>query len=321
MRAILVSSRNYRRQPFVHNPIRAFSSPIDFSDSKLAFQSKSTFYLVRAYFVFQTCRIQTIVDNAETLLRISYKRLGDSITDKILKKTYFAHFCAGEDEREIIPVINEYERDGIGSILDYAAEADITDDTIEVIEGLTEEEKDINVRTYAYKNELLCDERALTFDKCLRSANVVKGASSNGFVAVKVTALTNPKLLEKMSKVVVEIRNLFLKFDKNKDGLITLEEFERGYNYFFEGERSAEVFELIDADHRGLVDYVSWSNSITVEDLHLLTSQCREKGPLFHATFSDHERDLLLSFRNRVRKLARCQHDGRCRAHVLPTCH
>lgn len=306
MRAILSSStRNFNRQLSVHSPTRAFSAPVDFTDTKLIFQSKSTFSLFRAYFVFQTCRIQTIVNNSEKLLRLSYSILGNTITDTILKKTYFAHFCAGEDEKEIIPVINDYERHGIGSILDFAAEADIDSDTIGVIEGLTDEEKDINVRTYMYINEVLCDERALIFDKCLRSANVVKGASSNGFVAVKITALTNPKLLEKMSKVVVEIRNLFLKFDKNKNGMIHLDEFQRGYNYFFSGEQAAEIFESIDTDHRGFVDYISWSNSITVEDLHLLTKNCREKGPLFHTTFSDHERTLLLSFRNRVRKLAK----------------
>ena len=155
----------------------------------------------------------------------------------------------------------------------------------------------------------MCDERAQTFEKCLRSANVVKGASSNGFVAIKITALTNPQLLEKMSKVVVEIRNLFLKFDKNNTGYIEVDEFKRGYDYFFDGEMAAEVFNRIDSDRDGIIDYIEWSNTITIEDLHLLTSQCREKGPLFHATFTAEERDLLLSFRSRVRKLARLAHE------------
>lgn len=305
MRAFLRPARNVRCHPFVHLRTRPFCTEhVDFSNTKLVFQSKSTFSLIRAYLVFQSCRIQTIVDNAEKLLRVSYSILGDRLTDSILKKTYFAHFCAGEDEKEIMPVIYDYERHGIGSILDYAAEADIQEDPIKLIEGLTEDEMQIRVRTYTYKNELLCDERALTFDKCLRSANVVKGSSSNGFVAVKITALTDPEILEKMSQVVVEIRKLFVKFDKNENGLISADEFRRGYDYYFKGERAAELFELIDTDDRGQVDYISWSNLITIEDLHLLTSQCREKGPLFHATFSDHERDLLLSFRNRVRKLA-----------------
>ena len=277
----------------------------DFSDTKVIFKSKSTLSLIRAYFVFQSCRVPAIVNNAEKLLRLSYSILGDTITDKILKKTYFSHFCAGEDENEIIPVVNSYERYGIGSILDYAAEADLTDDTIDIIEDLSAEEKEINVRTYAYKNELLCDERANTFAMCLRSANVVKGATTNGFVAVKVTALTDPELLEKMSIIVVEIRNLFLKFDKNKTGMINADDFKRAYNYFFSGEQAEEIFDLIDTDRSGLVDYVEWSNTITVEDLHLLTSQCREKGPLFNATFTTHERDLLLSFRKRIRNLAK----------------
>lgn len=269
------------------------------------FQSKSTFYLCRAYFIFQTCRVEKLVANAEWLLQKAYSILGDRIVDTAMRHTFFAHFCAGEDENRIIPVINDYERHGIGSILDYAAEADISEDTTEVIDQLSDDEKEIVARTYAYKNELLCDERALTFDKCLRSANVVKGASSNGFVAVKITALTDPNLLKKMSTIVVEIRNLFLKFDENKNGMISAEEFQKGYDTFFSGDQSATVFGQIDKDHNGQVDYVSWSNSITVEDLHLLTSQCRQRGPLFNATFSDHERDLLLSFRSRVRKLAK----------------
>lgn len=305
MRAILTSPPNsLRRFPHISPSIRSFSKPVDFSNTEVCFQSKSTYQLTRAYFIFQSCRIKKLVDNAERLLRVSYKILGERITNGIMKRTYYAHFCAGEDENKIIPVVNELERHGIGSILDYAAEADITDDTIEVIEGLTEEEKDISVRTYEYKNEVLCDERAKTFEKCLRSANAVKGATNNGFVAVKVTALTNPKLLEKMSRMVVEIRNLFLKFDTQKNGLVDAEEFERAYNYFFTGARAQEVFKQIDQDDDGFVDYVQWSNIITVEDLHLLTSQCREKGPLFHATFTDHERDLLLAFRKRVRNLA-----------------
>ena len=131
-------------------PVRAYSSSkenldIDFSDTKKGFQAKSTFALYRAFLVFQSCQFRFIVSNAEKLLRYSYSILGDNITDAILKKTYFAHFCAGENEKEIIPVINDYERHGIGSILDYAAEADITDDTIEVIEGLSDEERGENI--------------------------------------------------------------------------------------------------------------------------------------------------------------------------------
>jgi proline dehydrogenase len=310
MRAIILPSRILRRQPFARSSVRAFSAPIDFNektcDTKLIYESKSTYALVRAYVIFQSTRVPAIVNNAEKLLQLTYSILGDTLTNAILKNTYFGHFCAGEDETEITPVINDFEKYGISSILDYAAKADEIDPTIDVVGGLlTEEEKEINTRTNMHKY----DERILIYEMCLRSANVVKGDSSDGFIAVKVTHLVNPILLEKMSKVVIELRNLFLKFDKNKTGMINKEDFQREYNNCFAGEKGAAVFDLIDTEQRGLVDYVSWSNSITVEDLHLLTSQCREKGPLFHATFSDHERELLLSFRNRVRRLAKLADD------------
>lgn len=254
--------------------------------------------------VFQSCRFPWIVAQSENLIRMSYNVLGDSITDFVLKKTFYGHFCAGEDTNEIRPVVDELDKNGIGSILDYAAEADISEDTLEVIDGLTEVEREIKVRTYDYKNEELCDQRAEVFADCLRSANAVKGYKTNGFVAVKVTALTDPALLEKMSTTVLELRNLFLKFDEDKSGYISTEEFERQYCEYFTGKDAKEVFDTLDFDKDGFVDYVSWSNIITIEDLSKLTSQCRVKGPLFNATFTEEEKMMLLRMRARMNKLA-----------------
>jgi proline dehydrogenase len=238
---------------------------------------------------------------------LSYNVFGDTITDAFLKRTFFGHFCAGEDTNDIHPVIERFDKNGIGSILDYAAESDITEDTMELLGELTEEERDIKVRTYNYLNEALCDSRAETFASCLRSANAVKGANTNGFVAVKCTALTNPKLLEKMSTTVVELRNLFLKFDKDETGFVTKEHFRQQFDlYFTSGEEKdvEDIFDSIDTGKDGMMDYIEWSNTITVEDLYVLTSRCKSQGPLFNATFSMAERELLLAMRDRIEKLA-----------------
>lgn len=101
---------------------------INFNDTKLTFQSKSFKELLRGYIVFQTCTIPFLVKNSEKLIKFSYNSLGNFITDNILNLTFFSHFCAGQNTEKIKPVIKNFELNGIGSILDYAAEADIEED-------------------------------------------------------------------------------------------------------------------------------------------------------------------------------------------------
>ena len=52
-----------------------------------------------------------------------------------MRRTFFRHFCAGEDAESIKPVIHELERNGIGAILDYAAEADLEEGAAEEPSG------------------------------------------------------------------------------------------------------------------------------------------------------------------------------------------
>jgi proline dehydrogenase len=96
----------------------------DFNDSKAAYEAKSNFELFRAMVVFQLCRIPFIVRHSEKLLIYSRKMLGGTLSDALLKATLFGHFCAGEDEKRIEPVILKMQKSGVGSILDYAHEDD-----------------------------------------------------------------------------------------------------------------------------------------------------------------------------------------------------
>ncbi len=53
--------------------------------------------------------------------------LGERITNGVLRHSFFGHFCAGEDAETIKPCIHKLKAYGVGSILDYAAEADVTE--------------------------------------------------------------------------------------------------------------------------------------------------------------------------------------------------
>jgi len=86
-------------------------------------------------------------------------------------------------------------------------------------------------RVYDYKSEGQCDKHVDVFKVCIHSVRDV--SPTHGFAALKVTALGNPKLLEQMSTMIVEVKRLFAKFDKKKTGLISREEFVHCYEEYF----------------------------------------------------------------------------------------
>jgi proline dehydrogenase len=89
-----------------------------------------------------------------------------------------------------------------------------------------EAERQIRVQTYDYESEAQCDKHVETFLHCIQD---VASFGPDGYAAVKITALGNPKLLARLSTAIVEAKRLFEIFDMNGDGVISREEFEFGY--------------------------------------------------------------------------------------------
>ena len=48
---------------------------------------------------------------------------------KLVNETFFKHFCAGQDRDEVKPLMDSLKKLGVGGILDYAAEEDVSDAT------------------------------------------------------------------------------------------------------------------------------------------------------------------------------------------------
>lgn len=174
---------------------------------------------------------------ADPLVRYSRRFLGDGITFGVMRHTFMKQFCAGETEDDILPTINMLRSNGIRAIIDYAAEDDVaaaapssgqqaeaqqapsTQDA--AASDATSWEPAPNMvavgRQYSYENEATCDKHVGVF---LKAIDTVARLPDQGFAAIKVTALGNPQLLERMSAALVEIRRLFSEADtdgeKNK---------------------------------------------------------------------------------------------------------
>lgn len=147
---------------------------LNFVDPAVNFNTKSSFQLLRSVAVFSICQIRPLIKRSDQLLKISYRIFGPGITNYVLKLSFFNHFCAGEDEVGIKPTVDYLHSNGIGSILDYAAEADIGSnetDTSKVEKRLMTDY--LQARVYDYEDENLCDSHAETFRKCILAVHQV----------------------------------------------------------------------------------------------------------------------------------------------------
>jgi len=269
---------------------------IDFQNSQANFSAKTTAQVLRATIVYQFCKFPLLVKNADYLLRISRSLLGDTITDNFLKATFFGQFCAGEDEQTIQPVMEYLNSNGIGGILDYAAENDIHP-------GMSKQDNDFPGTSYDYESEAACDVHVEAFRSCIRS---VAKVAPDGFAALKITALGNPKLLERMSHALKQAEKLFSNLDTNRDGVVSRQEFKDGYRYYFTNvdEKLPELLELLDPCDTGTVDYITWTKLFTPQDLPRLIANLHGNGTLPNATLTEEELKLMEVMFHRAYKVA-----------------
>lgn len=60
------------------------------------------------------------------MFRVARKLLGQRMFDRLMKMTFYGHFVAGEDQESIKPLIRRNKAFGVGFILDYGLEEDLS---------------------------------------------------------------------------------------------------------------------------------------------------------------------------------------------------
>ncbi|KAF4098885.1 proline dehydrogenase 1, mitochondrial [Onychostoma macrolepis] len=223
---------------------------IDFDNTREAYKSKDTLELLRSLLVFKLCTSDFLVDKNKELMDLSKKVLGQRLFEKLMKMTFYGQFVAGEDQNAIKPLIEKNQAFGVGSVLDYSVEEDLTQEEAEKKEmdscvseaekesrGMDHREKKykahrqfgdrrggvISARTYFYADEAKCDHHMETFINCIKAS---AGSSVDGFSAIKMTALGRPQFLLQFSEVLVKWRRFFslLAAHQGMDGMAILEQ-------------------------------------------------------------------------------------------------
>jgi proline dehydrogenase len=232
-----------------------------------------------------------------------------------VEKTLFRHFCAGVDENDIVKPIKRLNEAGVGGILDYAAEAKEDEgDSTEVVEGKLPLKQLAQARVHSYSDEAKCDENAKIFK---HAVSAVHNVSPNGFAAVKLSALGQPALLERMSVALVEIESFFSKLSNWTDGsqapnTLTYQQFLEGWGSFFDIKSEAQVreaFDRVDTDKDGVIDIVDWMSSLTLTDLPKMVSVCKNQGPLYRASLTEDEMEQMNNLLRRCDEICKLASD------------
>uniref|UniRef100_A0A8C8IV03 Proline dehydrogenase n=1 Tax=Oncorhynchus tshawytscha TaxID=74940 RepID=A0A8C8IV03_ONCTS len=223
---------------------------IDFGNTHEAYKSKDNIELLRSLLVFKLCTFDFLVDKNKELMDLSKKVFGQRLFERLMKMTFYGQFVAGEDHNSIKPLIHKNQAFGVGSVLDYSVEEDLTQEEAEKKEmdacvseaekesqGVDHREKKykahrqfgdrrggvVSARTYFYADEAKCDNQMETFLNCIKASG---GASVDGFSAIKMTALGRPQFLLQFSEVLVKWRRFFnlLAAQQGKSGMDALEQ-------------------------------------------------------------------------------------------------
>eukprot|EP01096_Ripella_sp_DP13-Kostka_P009427 TRINITY_DN3625_c1_g1_i1.p1 TRINITY_DN3625_c1_g1~~TRINITY_DN3625_c1_g1_i1.p1 ORF type:complete len:655 (+),score=205.23 TRINITY_DN3625_c1_g1_i1:174-1967(+) len=252
------SSQASRPSPAPSSTTSPSSPPpkLDFFDSRLAFETKTTWELVRALLVFRMCSIQWLVRTSEKLITVSRAVLGDTIPFLFIRPTFFEHFTAG-NEQDLPFVLQRLQKIGVGAILDYAAEKDVSTPS-ETDSGIDLLEKE-------------CDEN---MEIILQGIKIASASPLGGVMAIKITGLGKPVVLQSISDYLLGVRRLWSSHfqpDRNKgiDKQLFSQAFEK-MGIHHTPEKMDKLFSDFDKDKNGEINYIDWTESLNITDHEIL---------------------------------------------------
>ena len=173
---------------------------LKFEDTQSSFQKKSSTDLVQSLIILRLCTLEPLVKYAPKIIQASMYAKLDALVFWVIKRTFFKHFCAGEDLDEVTPVIAKLHDANIGSILDYSAEGAVGDDSD--LDVSAERIMETIVLGQTYDSIKFACLKACPFDTTpalLHSPRATRGPA-DPVLSRQVSALSDPRLLERLSE-------------------------------------------------------------------------------------------------------------------------
>ncbi|KAJ3008059.1 UNVERIFIED_CONTAM: hypothetical protein HDU68_003240 [Siphonaria sp. JEL0065] len=222
---------------------------IDYSswDPKIVrpYKGQGFFKVLNSFVVFRLCAIPSFVRWGPTLLETAEKVPGlKQASHLVVKNTFFSHFCGGEDIKEVHATMQAYRQRGLGVILNYAVEAEVSEHEPTVDQIVTEAK-----RVLAGMKE---------------SANIAAEHPQN-FIAAKLTPYIPPSVLLRYTN---SLRLLKATFDTHsKDGRVTKQVFLSpafGNAFPTLQQTGSAIYAQLDPTNSGSFDFIDLTNVFTI---------------------------------------------------------
>ncbi|KAJ2342594.1 proline dehydrogenase, partial [Coemansia sp. RSA 2618] len=217
-------------------------------DASLALDQQSVGKLLTVWMVYQACGSTKLVQMAPKILKLFEKLRLSWLSNAVVRRTFFAWFCAGEKEREIVHTMRRLKESGIGSILDFSAEADLPEEA-----ASSDTAAVAAARAHA---NVKADALAKEYFHGMQMASQVPHA----FAALKVTGLADPEVLYRLSMPHRPLREAFLAADHDNDGRVDYTQFKDAVLPAMPGgarvASPSGMFSMVDANGDGQVDWV-----------------------------------------------------------------
>jgi Proline dehydrogenase len=300
-------------QPHASNTGKSKKPTFEPKDSR-PYKDKTISELLRSLLVYQLCQFQPLVQHGEKILDQTRRVFGDKVTDAIVKMTFFQQFCGGEDHHQVVGKMHSLQQSGIGSILDYAAEDEGSEESSSDTSKYSTNMTTANVmnqpaREYDYKSEELCDARVETFHHCIQTVH--DAGQGKQFSAIKLTGLGNPKLLKRMTDYANQIKATIHAHDKDTKGFLTREEFIHAHRSLFDDKKRIDaLLHRFDANNLESIDYIDWcsiSFALDLEEPELQTSTSSSMVNIIPGIvkFTNEEIDLIHALQVRAHSVAK----------------
>lgn len=184
-------------------------SPVDFSNTHIAFQTKSNKELRNSYMLFKAISYNWLVQVGPKIVDFGFS-IGLPIKG-IIKKTVFHQFCGGENIQDCEKAIQLMHQYNVGTILDYSVEGEEREEVFET-----------------------------TAQEIIKTILKAKGNSSIPFSVFKVTGIARFDLLNKVNSKEVLTEAEHKEFDevKRRFKLICETAFQSQVRLFVDAEES-----------------------------------------------------------------------------------
>ena len=244
----------------------------DFTQTKTAYKHMTNFELARSLAVLKMCRIRIIRDNGPRMLATANKVFGEYLAyNTFVRWTMYKHFCAGENDREVRQAMQRLEKIGVGSILDYAAEADVepTEGAYSKLPPALDAHIKQNDIPYPAKDEEVYDVNMKLYAMSVTQASLNNKSGSWATCALKVTAFCDPILLSRASAVDLTVRRSWATIVGLKDTM-PLEECRVVIDLHNKEQRFATVAQF--------KEYIAKTRKMSAADVEALITRLDAEG-------------------------------------------